>query len=116
MHLRHLSRPVMALLVALVLVLPHNGSAASADAAARWQVGREGLTVDFGDFQSKAELDYPVGRPHAPVVVLIPGSGPEDMNADITGASGRVSHIFLDIADYLAPRGIAVMRYDKHYV
>src|SRR5437762_2782655 len=108
MHVKPFARLVVALMIALACLLPHAGWAASPDAPAHWQVGREALTVDFGDFRSRAELDYPVGRPHAPMVLLIPGSRPEDMNADIPGASGQVSHIFLDIANYLAPRGIAV--------
>ncbi len=81
-------------------------------------VGHETLRINFGGFTSKAELDYPLGGGKHPTVLLIPGSTPEDMNADIVGgASGPpLSHIFLDIARYLAPRGVAVLRYNKHYV
>ncbi len=82
-------------------------------------IGREGLTVNFGDFQSHAELDYPAGATgKLPAVVLIPGSSPEDLNANISTGPGQpvLSHIFLDIANYLSPRGFAVMRYNKHYV
>jgi len=81
-------------------------------------VGHETLRINFGDFTAKAELDYPLGGGKHSTVLLIPGSTPEDMNADIVGgASGPpLSHIFLDIARYLAPRGMAVLRYNKHYV
>jgi len=81
-------------------------------------VGHESLRISFGDFTSKAELDYPLGGGKHPTVLLIPGSTPEDLNADIVGSvSGPpLSHIFLDIARYLAPRGVAVLRYNKHYV
>ncbi|MFJ9367553.1 serine aminopeptidase domain-containing protein [Nocardia sp. NPDC101769] len=81
-------------------------------AAAEPTVERESFTFQFGDFTGSGELDYPAGARNAPVVVLIPGSGPEDLNAD--QASG--SHIFLDIADDLTSRGYAVMRYNKRYV
>ncbi len=52
-------------------------------------------------------------------MILIPGSGLENMNAAICAAgpgSPVLSHNFLDIANYLTPRGFAVLRYNKHYV
>src|SRR6185437_3531308 len=82
-------------------------------------LAQEPLTLNFGDFQAHAELDYPsAASGRLPAVVLIPGSGPEDLNADIFASpNGPVlSHIFLDIANALAPRGYAVLRYNKHYV
>ncbi|GAA1690693.1 alpha/beta hydrolase [Fodinicola feengrottensis] len=86
-------------------------------AAAPKTVGHQSLNLDFGDFTAKAELDYPTWRKNAPVVVLIPGSSPEDLNADIPGPDGKqLSHIFLDLANSLTARGFAVMRYNKHYV
>jgi pimeloyl-ACP methyl ester carboxylesterase len=86
-------------------------------ASAADRVGHESLSLDFGDFTAKAQLDYPTWRKNAPVVVLIPGSGPEDMNADVPGADRKpLSHIFLDLANSLTARGFAVMRYNKHYV
>ncbi|WP_163568007.1 alpha/beta hydrolase family protein [Fodinicola feengrottensis] len=87
-------------------------------AAAPKTVGHQSLNLDFGDFTAKAELDYPTWRKNAPVVVLIPGSSPEDLNADIpAGPDGKqLSHIFLDLANSLTARGFAVMRYNKHYV
>ena len=82
-------------------------------------VRSEMLRLNFGDFQSRAELTYPAGAAGgSPTVILIPGSSPEDMNADISARPGAppLSHIFLDIARYLTPRGVAVLRYNKHYV
>lgn len=82
-------------------------------------VRREMLRLNFGDFQSRAALTYPAGAAAgSPTVILIPGSSPEDMNADIGARPGTppLSHIFLDIARYLTPRGFAVLRYNKHYV
>ena len=50
-------------------------------------------------------------------MLLIPGSGPEDMSADIDRpGKPPLSHILLDITRYLTPRGFAVLRYNKHYV
>ena len=43
-----------------------------------------------------------------PAVVLVHGSGPQDMDETI-----YENKPFLDIAEYLASRGIAVIRYDK---
>ncbi len=85
--------------------------------AALAPVARQDLSLSFGDYQSHAQLTYPAtGGRHA-AVVLVPGSYAEDLNADVCSPSGRpLSHIFADIADYLSPRGYAVLRYDKHYV
>ncbi len=84
-------------------------------------IKRQEITINFGDFQTKAELTYPAqGAGPFPTVILIPGSSPEDMDASIctTGAKGPMvlSHIFLDIATDLSACGYAVLRYNKHYV
>lgn len=82
-------------------------------------ITREDFTVDFGDFQSHAQITYPAtGTGPFPTVVLIPGSGPYDMDFTILDrTTGQVkSHIFRDIADALTLDGYAVVRYNKHYV
>ncbi len=82
-------------------------------------VRSEMLRLNFGDFQARAALMYPAGAVGgSPTVILIPGSTPEDMDADISArpSAPPLSHIFLDIARYLTPRGFAVLRYNKHYV
>ncbi len=100
-------------LVVMVMVSP---------VLAQGKVAREPLSVNFGDFQAKAELTYPAeGQGPFPTVVLIPGSGPEDMNATIQsfGADGKpviLSSIFKQVSDYLSEHGFAVLRYNKHYV
>jgi uncharacterized protein len=93
-----------------------------APAATQTAVTRQALTIDLGDFQTKAELSLPASSGGAlPTVILIHGSGPEDMDATIfgTGADGKpvkLSSIFKDIADAGAAQGLAVLRYNKHYV
>ena len=82
-------------------------------------IKREDFTVDFGGFPSHAQFTYPAsGAGPFPTVVLIPGSGPYDLDFTILDrAMGQVkSHIFRDIADALTLDGYAVVRYNKHYV
>ena len=86
------------------------GGAATAQAAPT--VAHEQFTFQFGDFTGGGQLDYPTNVRHAPVVVLIPGSGPENRDANVQGKST----IFADISNALTARGFAVMRYDKRYV
>lgn len=82
-------------------------------------VRREDFTVDFGDFQSHAQLTYPAtGNSPFPTIVLIPGTGPYDLDFTIIDrlTGNPKSHIFRDIADYLTANGYAVVRYNKHYI
>lgn len=81
-------------------------------------IAREPLRIGFGDFTTKAELTYPAGAGRSSALILVPELAPEDMNATLTGQPGRspLSHNFADIANYLSPRGIAVLRYNQHYV
>ncbi|KZM70165.1 alpha/beta hydrolase family protein [Nocardia terpenica] len=98
---------IRAVLAAGLIAALSCGGAAHADST----VEHEQFSFQFGDFTATGELDYPTGARNAPVVVLIPGSNAEDLNADIGS-----SHIFLDIANDLTGRGYAVMRYNKRYV
>lgn len=84
-------------------------------------VERQALTLDLGDFQSKAELTYPAQGGPFPTVILIHGSSPMDMDGTVfgIGANGqpvKLSSIFKDISDFLSAKGFAVLRYNKHYV
>lgn len=98
----------LAILAAAGLVLGGATTAQAAPAA----VAHEQFTFQFGDFAGGGQLDYPTNVGHAPVVVLIPGSGPENRDANIQGKST----IFADLSASLTARGFAVMRYDKRYV
>lgn len=119
-------RAVLALGIVALLILGGGFSGARHAQAAPgpagggpYQVARADFSVDFGDFQTQAQITYPANAPGPfPTVVLIPGSGPYDRDFTITDrATGRVrSHIFLDIAESLTSRGYAVVRYNKHYI
>ena len=110
-------RSVRTVLASLALLV-----VGSAPALTQQSVTRQALSIDFGDFQSKAELSFPASSSGAlPTVILIHGSGPEDMDATIFGAGAdgkpvKLSGIFKDIADAGAAQGFAVLRYNKHYV
>ncbi len=69
-----------------------------------------GKAVTFGseDFPLEGTLLYPEGEGPFPAVVLVHGSGPNDRDETIMG-----NKPFKDIAEGLASKGIAVLRYDK---
>jgi dienelactone hydrolase len=68
----------------------------------------EAFTVDAGGWPLLGTLSRPVGSGPFPAVVLIHGSGPNDRDASI-----GPNKIFRDLAEGLASRGIAVLRYEK---
>lgn len=85
------------------------------------EIASESLTIDLGDFQTKVEcLTYPVdGDGVYPTIILLHGSAPADMDYHRYSSWGEqelLSHNFLDIANYLTPRGFSVLRFNKHYV
>jgi pimeloyl-ACP methyl ester carboxylesterase len=55
-----------------------------------------------------ATLAMPAGRPARTVVVLVHGSGPQTRDVEMSG-----HRTFAVLSDFLARRGIAVLRYDK---
>ena len=65
-------------------------------------------TVGTAPFVLGATLTLPVGTGPFPGVVLVHGSGPNDRDETIGG-----NKVFKDLAEGLASKGIAVLRYDK---
>jgi dienelactone hydrolase len=68
----------------------------------------ESVTVDAGGWPLPGTLSVPVGEGPFPGVVLVHGSGPNDRDESI-----GPNRPFRDLAEGLASRGIAVLRYDK---
>ncbi len=66
------------------------------------------VTVGDGDWKLPGTLTLPNGAGPFPAVVLVHGSGKNDRDETV-GAS----KMFKDLAEGLASRGIAVLRYDK---
>ena len=66
------------------------------------------VVVGTGELALPATLSIPVGTGPFPAVVLVHGSGPNDRDESIS-----VNKPFRDLAEGLASRGIAVLRYDK---
>lgn len=85
------------------------------------------LVIDLGNgVKTNARLNLPaIGDGPFPGILLVPGSGPIDMNE--TGGAVRIDNKtgsliypparpFFDIAEYLSQRGFAVLQYDKRGV
>jgi pimeloyl-ACP methyl ester carboxylesterase len=64
-----------------------------------------------GEVRLAGTITTPLGAGPFPSVVLVAGSGPQDRDAKLAG-----HRPFLVLADYLARRGIASLRYDKRGV
>ena len=85
------------------------------------------MVIDLGNgLETNARLNLPAtGDGPFPGILLVPGSGPIDMNE--TGGLVRIDNKtgsliypparpFFDIAEYLSQRGFAVLQYDKRGV
>ena len=68
------------------------------------------LNTPTGDIHGK--LMYPDSDAPCPVVIIIAGSGPTDMNGNTIGA-GITNNSLLYLAQELVNNGIATVRYDK---
>src|SRR5205085_5611164 len=66
------------------------------------------VTIGEGDWKLGGTLTMPNGSGPFPGVVLVHGSGPNDRDETVGGTK-----MFKDLAEGLASRGIAVVRYDK---
>lgn len=68
----------------------------------------EQVTVDADGWPLPGTLSLPVGAGPFPGIVLVHGSGPVDRDATV-----GPNKVFRDLAEGLASRGIAVLRYEK---
>ncbi len=66
------------------------------------------VTVGEGDWKLPGTLSIPLGPGPFSGVVLVQGSGPQDRDESISA-----NKPFRDLAEGLASRGVAVLRYDK---
>jgi uncharacterized protein len=66
------------------------------------------VTVDAGGWPLPGTLSMPAGTGPVPAVVLVHGSGPQDRDETL----GSLKPL-RDLAEGLASRGVAVLRYDK---
>jgi dienelactone hydrolase len=66
------------------------------------------VTIGDGDWKLGGTLLIPTGTPPFAGVVLVHGPGPNDRDESIYS-----NQVFRDLAEGLASRGIAVLRYDK---
>ncbi|HYW45180.1 MAG TPA: alpha/beta fold hydrolase [Bryobacteraceae bacterium] len=65
-------------------------------------------TVGDGEWKLPGTLTIPNGNGPFPAIVLVHGSGPNDRDETVGAAK-----VFKDLAEGLASRGIAVLRYEK---
>ena len=66
------------------------------------------MTVGDDAWKLGGTLLIPNGKPPFPALVLVHGPGPNDRDESVYS-----NKIFADLAEGLASRGIAVLRYDK---
>ncbi|WP_226388739.1 alpha/beta fold hydrolase [Penaeicola halotolerans] len=66
------------------------------------------IMVTTGDYKLPGLLTLPKGLTNVPVVILVHGSGPNDMDETI-----GPNRVFADLAAGLAQQGIATIRYEK---
>ena len=69
------------------------------------------IQVGSGEEKLDGILTTPTGAENPPVVILVQGSGPQDMHETV----GAGNQPFKDLAQGLAAEGIASIRYNKRY-
>jgi len=98
----------VSLLALLLLALPETRAVAQT-APAPYRELEVTIAVPAGHMLA-GTLTLPAANHQVPAVVLISGSGPQDRDEAIPGVPGY--RPFAVIADHLARRGVAVLRYD----
>lgn len=90
-------------------------SVAAADAKGWAGITREQVRIDFGQgWVTQAELTYPTrSKGRLPVVVLLHGSGHNDMNQTLPDGKGST---FVPLAQAVAREGYAALRFNKRGV
>lgn len=94
----------------------HDGGAVAAAAGAGWAgITRERVRIDFGKgWVTEAELTYPSrAKGRLPVVVMLHGSGHNDMNQTLPDGKGAT---FVPLAQAAAREGYAALRFNKRGV
>lgn len=81
-------------------------------------IQRAPLTVPLSEeVETNVEITFPDhGKGPHPTVMLIHGSGPQDMDATLPREGYEPTRLFAEIADTLTGRGFAVVRYNKRHV
>ena len=74
--------------------------------------GEEDITLNTPTGDIHGKLMLPDGGTRCPVVIIIAGSGPTDMNGNSIGTR-MTNNSLLYLAQELASKGIATVRYDK---
>jgi len=113
------SLPLVALCATACSAPPGPATTAREAPPAAATLQRVPFEVDLGGWQSRAELVHPApGDVHGngpwPVVLLVCGNGPHDMDVTLPGKDG--GKLFALLADTFAARGFAVVRYHKRFV
>lgn len=97
--------------IAGLWILPHSEASGEFKSASYVKPGsftEAEVSVGTGEFKLPGTLSIPNGKGPFPVVILVHGSGPNDRNETI-----GPNKPFRDLAEGLASRGVAVLRYDK---
>ncbi|MCD9197729.1 alpha/beta hydrolase [Aeromicrobium wangtongii] len=94
---------------------PHEGHSATTKTSGWAGITRKQVTIDFGKgWVTKAELTYPTrSKGRLPLVVMLHGSGHNDMNQTLPGGKGTT---FVPIAQAASREGFATLRFNKRGV
>ena len=109
---------VVGILVVVILSFSLPLGSSHAQGVLNETVARRDLVIDLGEgLTTDAQLTFPaVGDGPFPGVLLVHGSGATDMDEylpPLVTGTGEPARPFLQIAEYLSERGLAVLRYNK---